>query len=154
LQQAALPLYELFLPVVDSLGLSLVDVEWLPARGGARLAVLIARRHGSVSTADCEEVARALLLALEASPLLAPNCALEVSSPGLDRVLKRPHEFEVFAGRLIDISLSVPFCGKAEFQGTLQGREGDNVLLELPSGESLALPEQHIRKAKLVFKMK
>lgn len=154
MQQTVLRLYELFMPVVSALGLSLVDVEWLPARGSARLSVLIARRQGSVSITDCEDVTHALSQVLEDSPEHAQSYTLEVSSPGLDRVLKRPHEFEVFAGRTIDISLSAPLLGKTEFQGILQGREGDNVLLELSNGEVLTLPAPHIKKAKLVFKMK
>jgi len=154
LQQTVLRLYEMFMPVVNALGLSVVDVEWLPARGSARLSVLIARRHGSVSITDCEDVTQALAEVLEAAPEHAQSYTLEVSSPGLDRVLKRPHEFEVFAGRTIDISLSTPLLGKTEFQGILQGREGDKVLLELASGEMLSLPMPDIKKAKLVFKMK
>jgi len=154
LQQTVLHLYELFMPVVDALGLCLVDVEWLPARGGARLAVLIARRQGSVSITDCEDVTHALSQILEDYPEQTQSYTLEVSSPGLDRVLKRPYEFEVFAGRIIDISLSSPLLGKNEFQGTLQGREGDNVLLALSNGEVMTLPAVQIKKAKLVFKMK
>lgn len=154
MQQTALRLYELFMPVVSDLGLCLVDVEWLPARGGARLSVLIARRQGSVSITDCEDVTHALSQILEDCPEQTQSYTLEVSSPGLDRVLKRPYEFEVFAGRIIDISLSAPVLGKTEVQGILQGREGDHVLLELSNGEVLTLPAPQIKKAKLVFKMK
>ncbi len=147
-------IFALFVPVVEALGLSLVDVEWQSARGGARLAVYIARPGGSVSIADCEAVTLALGHEMEDTQVFPQSYTLEVSSPGLDRVLKRPHEFDIFQGRGATLWLFEPFCGKMECAGILQGRQGEHVLVHLTSGEIVTLPAALIRKTKLVFDMK
>jgi len=146
--------FQLFAPIIEALGLSLVDVEWISVRGGARLAVIVARPGAAVSISDCEAATWAIEHELESNATVKHPSSLEVSSPGLDRVLKRPHEFEVFRGRRASLWLSEPLCGKVELVGELLGRQEEKVLLRLFSGETIDVPLSQINKARLVFDRK
>ena len=110
------------------MGYDLVDIE---RPGGGLLRVTIDRVPGRayptgesefVLVEDCEAVTRQLQYVLEVE-----NCdytRLEVSSPGLDRPLKRPEDFERFAGQQAEITFRQPFQGRKKFSGVLQAREG------------------------------
>jgi ribosome maturation factor RimP len=113
---------------VTGMGYDLVDVE---RSGGGLLRVTIDRLPGrtyltgdseSVLVEDCEAVTRQLQYVLEVE-----NCdynRLEVSSPGLDRPLKREQDFERFAGQEAEVTFKQPFQGRKKFSGLLQAREG------------------------------
>ena len=146
-------LYEAFQPVVEGLGLSLVDVEWAPARGGRRLGVYIARKKGGVSFDDCALVSRALETTLEEEPELDSSYTLEVSSPGLERVLKRPAEYDIFVGRAVALILHGPGPGLTTLEGLIEGFDGTEVSLRI-ADETMSIPLKCIKKAKLVFKFK
>lgn len=110
------------------MGYDLVDIE---RPGGGLLRVTIDRLPGRaystgesefVLVEDCEAVTRQLQYVLEVE-----NCdyaRLEVSSPGLDRPLRRPEDFERFAGQQAEITFRQPFQGRKKFTGVLQAREG------------------------------
>ncbi|UCC57184.1 MAG: ribosome maturation factor RimP, partial [Gammaproteobacteria bacterium] len=74
---------------------------------------------------------------------------LEVSSPGNDRLLFRPQDFERFAGSLVKVRLDLPLAGRRKFKGRLQGLEGENVVIE-QDGEPVSLPLDQIEEARLV----
>lgn len=108
---------------VTGLGYELVDVE---RSAGGLLRVYIDRvpgrayptgEHEFVTVEDCEAVTRQLQYALEVAG--ADYARLEVSSPGLDRPLKRVEDYVRFAGNLVQITLKLPFQGRKKFQGTL-----------------------------------
>ena len=149
---------------VAGLGYDLVEVE-RSARG--LLRVLIDRVPGQaypegrgagefVTIDDCEAVTRQLQLTLEVEGVLYER--LEVSSPGLDRPLKRPADFERFAGQAVDITLKAPFKGRRHWRGTL-GHAGSGWTLALepgsaaaagPEGAELAFALDEVREARLV----
>jgi ribosome maturation factor RimP len=107
---------------VASLGLELVEVEHLP-RG--LLRVTIDHADGTaVTVEDCERVTRQLQYVFEVENV--DYGRLEVSSPGLDRPLRKPQDFVRFAGLEIDIVLRVPFQGRKKYRGVLlETAEGD-----------------------------
>lgn len=107
---------------VASLGLELVEVEHLP-RG--LLRVTIDHADGAaVTVEDCERVTRQLQYVFEVENV--DYGRLEVSSPGLDRPLRKPQDFVRFAGLEIDIVLRVPFHGRKKYRGVLlETAEGD-----------------------------
>jgi ribosome maturation factor RimP len=141
---------------VTGMGYDLVDVE---RSGGGLLRVTIDRLPGRAYTTgdsefvlveDCEAVTRQLQYVLEVE-----NCdyaRLEVSSPGLDRPLTRPQDFERFAGRPVDITFKQPFQGRKKFSGVLQARTGGWRLVfgkgEVDQVLDFALDE--LREARLV----
>ena len=74
---------------------------------------------------------------------------LEISSPGLDRLLFRPQDFERFAGQLIKLRTAYPIEGQRKFKGRLVGMQGDNVVFEQDDME-ISLPFDQIEQARLV----
>lgn len=108
---------------VTGLGYELVDVE---RSAGGLLRVYIDRLPGhayptgeseSVTVDDCERVTRQLQYALQVDDV--DYARLEVSSPGLDRPLRRPADFERFAGATVELSLKQPLAGRKNFRGRL-----------------------------------
>src|SRR5436190_16143742 len=108
---------------VTGLGYDLVDVE-RSARGLLRVFIdrVANDPNGEFITVDdCEKVTRQLQHVLEVE-----GCAyerLEVSSPGLDRPLKKASDYERFAGQAIELALKLPFQGRRKYQGMLRQRE-------------------------------
>ena len=147
-------LYELCKPWVEEQGLELVDVEWVPARSGKTLRVYVSRTgEGRVGFGDCELVTRALEPELDTIGELT-GYTLEVSSPGLDRVLKRTHEYDVFKGRRAKVVLRVAYAESLEHTGVLGGTQGQEVLLATDRGDLLSIPIENIKKCKLEFRAK
>jgi ribosome maturation factor RimP len=114
---------------VTGLGYELVDVE---RSAGGLLRVYIDRvpgrayptgEHEFVTVEDCEAVTRQLQYVLEVEN--ADYARLEVSSPGLDRPLKRPVDYARFAGQQVQITLKLPFQGRKKFQGTLHAAQNE-----------------------------
>ena len=107
---------------VTSLGLELVEVEHLP-RG--LLRVTIDHADGApVTVEDCERVTRQLQYVFEVENV--DYGRLEVSSPGLDRPLRKPEDFVRFAGLEVDVVLRVPFQGRKKYRGVLLERAQDD----------------------------
>src|SRR5580692_8837705 len=134
--------------VARSLGMDVVDVEWKVGKQRF-LRVYIDKPEG-ISHKDCEAVSNQLSVILDVEDLVpGPPYILEVSSPGLDRKLMRPAEFERFAGRLARISMQEPVENQKFFEGRLAGVADGKVQIEV-KGRVIALPMEGIRKAKLV----
>ena len=127
------------------LGYDLVDFE-LSNHG--KLLRLFIDKTGGVNIDDCVLVSNQLthLLAVEQG---VDYDRLEVSSPGLDRVLKKETDFERFVGSKVNIKLRVPVMGRKKFVGMLCGTESSEVLLD-QEGELQRIALSNIEKARLV----
>ncbi len=140
---------------VTGLGYDLVDVERTP-KGLLRvyidktLAALAAGGSEFINVEDCERVTRQLQHVLEVE-----GCAyerLEVSSPGLDRPLKKPADYLRFSGQRVDVSLKVAFKGRKHYQGVLEPL-GDGwrvVFGDAGSEQALDFTFDEVREARLV----
>jgi ribosome maturation factor RimP len=161
--------------VARSEGLEIVDVEWkvgkqrflrvyidrIPkpatvmsdAAGPMGVAEVVHDPYPKISHADCERVSQQLSVILDVEDLIpGPGYVLEVSSPGLDRALKKPADFERFRGRLAKISTSEPVGEAKFFEGRLAGFADGKVRIELKGKEArtVEVPLEAIRKANLV----
>jgi ribosome maturation factor RimP len=138
--------------VAGSSGLDVVDVEWKVGR--QRFLRVILDKPGGVSHGDCEKVSHELGVILDVEELIPgpSGYVLEVSSPGLDRKLTQPAEFERFRGRRAKISLSQPVENLTFYEGRLAGYADGRVQLEV-NGRVVALPFEWIRKAQLVVEL-
>jgi ribosome maturation factor RimP len=125
------------------LGYELVDLE--SSRGGL-LRVFIDSPRG-ISVEDCARVSNHLTRALAVEGIGYER--LEVSSPGLDRPLKRPEDFGRFAGSRASLKLRLPREGRRRFEGVLAGVEPDGVLLEV-EGKQLKFAFVEIDRARLI----
>jgi ribosome maturation factor RimP len=128
------------------MGFELVDAR---ASGrGRHLAVFIDRPAGGITVDDCAEVSRQLSRVFEVEGIDYDR--LEVSSPGLDRPLRRPADFERFAGRRVDVKMRTPDAsGRRRFAGLLRGAQGGVATVEV-DGREVALDLGDIDKARLV----
>ena len=146
----------LILPILDDLGYELVDLQL--QQDGKQLALRIfVDKPAGITLDDCVEVSREVSAILEVEDPIRSAYRLEVSSPGLDRPLKKASDFERFAGkkaRLKSKNLIDPDqrgTTRKTFVGTLLGFEDDNVRLELTDkqGGVIAIPLADLDKANL-----
>ena len=136
------------LPVIESLGMTLVDVEFRREGRGWVLRLILDRPEG-ITLAHCQEVSEQLTDLLDVEDLVDHPYSLEVSSPGLDRVLKTPQDFVRFAGRSARIETAAPIGGCRRFRGRLEGYREGMVVLRQVEGPTLLLPLEAIAKARL-----
>ena len=146
-------------PTVESLGLELLGIEYLPAPGGAtvRLYIDVPQSEGgnadagqrSVGIEDCEAVSREVSAQLDVADPISGNYTLEVSSPGLERPLFGAAQFARFVGETAKATLKLPQDGRRRLQGAILRVEGATVVFDV-DGAELAVDAANIDKAKLV----
>lgn len=139
--------------VAGSEGLEIVDVEW---HGGGRRGVLriFLDKPEGVTHADCETVSKQVSTILDVEDVVPGGAySLEVSSPGLDRKLVKPRDYERFRGKKATIKLHAPRDGRGQFTGRLAGLENDQALLEVAGGDTERFALDEIRTARLVVEL-
>ena len=157
--------------VARSEGLEVFDVEWkigkqrflrvyidrVPGAASGAVAAgsggVVTDPYGAISHSDCERVSQQLSVILDVEGLIeGPGYVLEVSSPGLDRALRKPSDFERFAGKLAKITTSEPIGEQSFFEGRLAGITDGKIRLDLEGKNArvVEVPLDAIRKANLV----
>ena len=139
-------------PVLAHLGYELVDVEW---HGGAReglLRVYIDRlaghEGGHIGVEDCERASREMSALLDVEDPIPGAYSLEVSSPGFDRVLRKPEHFGRFVGERVRLELAVAREGRRRYTGQLVSVGPAGIELEV-DGMPVSVPFAEIGKARL-----
>ncbi len=127
--------------------IELVDVEYVKEAHGWVLRVFL-DKPGGIDVEDCRSVSEVLSDVLDREDPIPGPYSLEVSSPGLERPLKKESDYVRFAGRLANIRTYQAINGQKNFQGTLMGIEDGKVLIEI-DGEASAIPLDMISKARL-----
>ena len=130
--------------------IELVDVETAGTSRGLVVRIFV-DKPGGVSVEDCARLSRAVGDLFEAEGTVSGRYVLEVSSPGIDRPLRRPKDFERFTGETARVSTYEKIGGAHQHQGVLSGydSEADAVVLRDETGVSLTIPLGAIRKANL-----
>jgi ribosome maturation factor RimP len=137
-------------PSLTAMGYRVVRVAFLGARRGT-LQIMAERLDGAaMAVEDCTEISRTVSALLDVADPIADAYMLEVSSPGIDRPLTRPEDYDRFAGFEAKIELGQPVDGRKRFRGRILGRADDHVRLHDETGEVL-LPLAGVTKAKLVL---
>ncbi|MBV8776039.1 MAG: ribosome maturation factor RimP [Alphaproteobacteria bacterium] len=137
-------------PSLEAMGYRLVRVAFLGARR-ATLQIMAERIDETPMTVDdCTEISRSVSALLDVADPIPNAYMLEVSSPGLDRPLTRPEDYDRFAGFEAKIELGAPLEGRKRFRGRILGRTEDRVRIVAENGE-VQLPLAAIAKAKLVI---
>lgn len=116
-------------PIVNAHGCSLWDVEYV-REGGSWFLRLYIDKDGGVDISDCEAISRTIDPILDEKDPIPDSYSFEVCSAGLERVLKRPRDFEQFIGSSVSVRLYKPVDGAKEFIGTLTGYENGAVRIE------------------------
>ena len=114
--------------LVDAPELELVDVEYVRERDWY-LRIYI-DKEGGIDIEDCQALSERLEEMLDREDFIPDAYILEVSSPGLDRVLRKPRDFEREQGKAVDVTLYAPFEGKKQWTGTLAGYDGEMLTLD------------------------
>lgn len=141
---------DLIAPTVEALGYRLVRVSF---GGGSRaiLQVMAERPDGTFAIEDCEALSRDLSALLDVEDPIAEEYVLEVSSPGIDRPLVRPEDFQRNAGFQTKLTAVQQIEGRRRFTGLLKGINADNVItLECEDG-TFDIPFEQMEKAKLIL---
>ena len=144
----------LLAPTVQSLGLELLGVEYLPAPGGALLRLYIdvpadAGEERTVGIEDCEATSREVSAQLDVADPISGHYTLEVSSPGVDRPLFTAAQFARFMGETAKVALKLPQDGRRRLQGAITAVQGDTISFDV-DGQPFVAAIDNIEKARLV----
>ncbi len=137
-------------PSLEAMGYRVVRIA-LTGVQRATLQIMAERRDEAAMTVeDCADISRSVSALLDVADPIAGAYTLEVSSPGIDRPLVRPEDYDRFAGFEARIELSEPHGGRKRFRGRLLGRVDDQIRLSDETGE-IRLPIAAVTRAKLVL---
>lgn len=142
-------------PILDSMGLELVELEFKKV-GRSFVLRLFIDKQGGINLDDCAEVSRELSLVLDVEDCISNRYTLEVSSPGLDRPLKNEADFLRYKGRLAVIKTAELLkdekgSPRKTFLGVLDGVDDGAVIIHLKEGQMARIPLDKILKARLEF---
>jgi ribosome maturation factor RimP len=143
-------------PVLEDMGFRLVRVKVQGGGTADRIVQLMTERpDGSITIDDCEAISKGISPVLDVADPISGAYRLEISSPGIDRPLVRPSDFEDWSGHEARIELTEPVGGRKRFKGVLEGFEDGEVRMQADTGEHgvqhLGLPVNLISDAKLVL---
>lgn len=136
-------------PLLGEIGCELVDIEFCKEGHGWVLRLYI-DREGGVTLGDCSSVSRQISHYLEVDDPLNHPYHLEVSSPGLERPLKKKDDFVRFAGKKVRVKMAQPVDGRRVFVGILDGVDGEDARVVV-DGHIFCLPIADVARARLAF---
>jgi ribosome maturation factor RimP len=136
--------------VAQSEGLEVVEVE-LKGGGKNQFLRISIDKPGGVTHADCENVSHQVSAILDVENLIPSHYTLEVSSPGVERKLRKLTDFERFQGQKAKVLVREPVENQKHFEGTLAGVADENITLELANGRRIQFPYHQVERANLKF---
>ncbi|AEF94352.1 Ribosome maturation factor rimP [Desulfotomaculum nigrificans CO-1-SRB] len=134
-------------PIVEESKLELVNVEYVKEGGNWYLRVFI-DKPGGVDLDDCQMLSEKLDKLLDELDPIPQAYFLEVSSPGIERPLKKPEDFERFMGHLVNITTYTPIDGAKSFTGKLQGYTEAGIEIEV-KGKPMLIPHDRVATSRL-----
>jgi len=139
---------QLVRPTVESLGFELWGCEYIPAGKHSTLRLFIESDAG-VTVDDCGRVSRQISALMDVEDPIASAYLLEVSSPGMDRLLFTPEQFKAYEGEMVQVRTSSPVMGRKRFKGVMSQVSEKDIVVEV-DGEAYELAFDLIDKANLV----
>ena len=135
--------------ILEAEGMELVHIEFV-SEGKQWFLRLYIDREGGVTIDDCVKVSRQLGYEMDVADTIPHAYALEVSSPGVDRVVGKPKDFQRFSGERIRMKLKEPVAGRRNVSGVLLGMDADQQHVRVDvDGDILKIPMGTIRRANL-----
>lgn len=138
----------LLAPIIEANNVELADVEFVKEGQNWYLRIYI-EKDGGVTIDDCEIVSRAIEKIIDEKDPIEQAYILEVSSPGIDRPLKKDADFVKYAGEVVDVKLYKAIDKQKEFQGNLKGLEGTVVTIIEDDGKELSFERKDIASIRL-----
>lgn len=142
---------ELVTAITDEKGFETVDVEYVKEAGQYYLRVYI-DKEGGISLDECKEVSKELSPKLDENDFIEENYYLEISSPGIDRALKRDKEFVKYKGRDVEIKLYKAVDGVKQFEGELVGLDDENNIVVIINNEEVKFNRKDVAIIRLAVK--
>ncbi|SHK23049.1 ribosome maturation factor RimP [Marinobacter antarcticus] len=142
-------LEDILRPVVEGLGYEFWGIEFRSQGYQSLLRVFIDDVENGIGIEDCEKVSRQVSGVMDVEDPIKTEYTLEVSSPGMDRPLFRPEQYQAFVGHQVQIRLRMAFEGRRKFQGLIKGVEGEDIVVVVDDHEYL-LPFDSIDKAQII----
>ena len=134
-------------PILKDTGYELVEVEFVPGKGGGTLRFYIDGPDG-IDVDDCAKASHAISEVLDVEDPIQGEYSLEVSSPGLDRVLRTPEHFARFVDNRVKIELQVPRDGRKRYTGMLRRTDGESIEVDVDNF-SVSIKLAEISRARL-----
>jgi len=147
--QIVADIWNLLEPVITVERMELIEVEYRCESMGWVLRLFI-DKEGGVSVEDCATLSRTVGDVLDAADLIQNSYHLEVSSPGLDRPLRKWRHFEQNIGNVVEIRTTSPLQNRRNFKGVLKEASPEQVDIEC-DGKSHVIPLQSIERARLLY---
>ena len=133
---------------VEGMGCEIWGVEFLSQGRHSKLRLYIDKADG-VSIDDCAKVSRQVSDVLDVENMFTKGYTLEVSSPGMDRILFNAEQYESHVGETVDVRLNFPLEGKKRVVGLLAGVENAEAIVQA-DGEEYVLPLENVQRARIV----
>lgn len=137
-------------PMIDENHFELVDVEWVKEGANWYLRVFI-DKEGGITVDDCEVISRAFEEILDREDYISENYIFEVSSPGLDRPLKKEKDFARSIGKDVEIKLYKALNKEKEFVGVLTGYDKETITIELDDESTMVFKRSDVALIRLAF---
>ncbi|MFT4519816.1 MAG: ribosome maturation factor RimP [Halioglobus sp.] len=140
-------LTQLLEPTVKALGYELWGIEYA-AQGRHSLVRIFIDGPNGINVDDCASVSSQVSSVMDVEEPISGEYTLEVSSPGMDRLLFKLEQYSGYVGETVELRLRTAFEGRRKFKGKLKGIEGDDVVIQVDNHEYL-LPHSAIEKARI-----
>lgn len=141
---------DLVAPILEDMGYELVDVAYV-TKSGRWVLQLFIDKEGGVTVDDCAAVSREIGDLIDVRDMIPHEYVLEVSSPGLDRPLRKPKDFRRAIGRKVKIRTTRPREDRRNFTGRLERVEEDVITLLVDGAEEQSFSLEELEKANLVY---
>ena len=135
-------------PVLDEHAAELVDAQFVHEHGQWVLRFFL-DKPGGITLGDCATISDHIGRILDAADVIKQRYSLEVSSPGINRPLKKEADYHRFIGERVDVTLYAPLNGRRHFKGKLQSVNAGEVVVEVEPQQVFALPLADVAKARL-----
>lgn len=136
-------------PILNEMDFQLVDIEYLSEHGRWVLRIF-ADKEGGITVEDCARVSREIGDLIDVKDFIPHEYVLEVSSPGLNRPLKKKKDFLWACGKKVKLRMATPVKGRRNFTGYLRSFQEGKLYLEVEN-DLVALPREHVTRANLVY---
>ena len=141
--------FDLINEPIQNLNLSIYDIEYVKEGSGWFLRIYI-DKDGTIDINDCENVSRLIDPMLDDANIIKSAYCLEVSSPGIERTLRKPEHFERYIDNEVEVSLFKPYEKQKVLQGILKAGDNDKVTIIVDNNE-ITLNRKDISKVKLIY---
>ena len=143
---------DIITPAVEALELELWGCEMIRHGKQSELWVYVEGKQGNVTVDECAAVSRQIAAQLDVEDPIAGSYQLQVSSPGIDRILFKPEHYQLYLGALIKMRLRTAIAGQKNFKGVLIAADDTQVTLMCDQNKEIQIQFNQIEKAQLVPK--